>query len=243
MSSTSEGVGNRRYLALAQRLLAAINRGDYRPGERLPAHTEIAAEAGVSRATAREAFLALELIGAIDVRHGDGTFVSLPAASVGGAHGSPLDSPPRELIETRLHLEPIAAGLAAHRIDDDRLALLTRNVDEQAELVAERDQVARFVSLGLQFHTDLAPACGNRLFGDIIDQLVSVGRHPLWELVNQRGLPTVESREEQVRQHRAVLDAIRARDADRARAAMHQHLDELNTSIFDPSHQRPGTSA
>ncbi|MDF0752934.1 FCD domain-containing protein, partial [Marinobacter sp. 71-i] len=80
---------------------------------------------------------------------------------------SALTSAPRELIETRLHLEPITAALAAGRIDGDRLALLTRHIDEQADLIHEQDQVARFVSLGLQFHSDLAPACGNHLFGDL----------------------------------------------------------------------------
>src|SRR5689334_14133503 len=104
-SDQSTAAGQRRYLAVAQHLLMAIARGDFSAGDRLPPDREIATSAGVSRPTAREALLALELVGAVEVRHGDGAYVRGPQARVGGVHGSPLDAPPRELIETRRTLE------------------------------------------------------------------------------------------------------------------------------------------
>jgi GntR family uxuAB operon transcriptional repressor len=239
-------ISQRRYLTVAQNLLTAISNGDYAAGDRLPAHTEIAAQAGVSRATAREAFLALELIGVIEVRHGDGTFVRRRAQVVGTA-GSALDAPPRELIETRLRLEPITAGLAAQRITADQLERLDESINQQTALINRPDKVADFVAFGLKFHADLAPACGNSLLADIVAQLVNVEQHPLWALVNQRGLPDTYSRQRQVDEHRAVLDAVRAHQAEAATHAMSLHLSELEESMFgsitDPLLGRPARAA
>ncbi|WP_236789631.1 FadR/GntR family transcriptional regulator [Amycolatopsis sp. GM8] len=240
-SDHSRNGGRRRYLAVAQDLLTAIASGRYEVGARLPAHTEIAARAGVSRATAREAFLALELIGAIEVRHGDGTFVRGPAARAAGTTGSPFDLPPRELIETRLHIEPVVATLAAARMSDEQIAILRRHTDEQAELVNDAEHVARFVALGLEFHADLATYCGNHLLADIVSQLVNIERHPLWALVNQQGLPNPASRQSHIDEHRAILDAIENGNASAAAAHMHEHLDTIDRTtldIFDDPEQR-----
>src|SRR3954469_24289690 len=130
-------VGQRRYLAVAQQVLMAIARGDFAAGDRLPPDREIATSAGVSRPTAREALLALELIGAVEVRHGDGAYVRGPHARVGGVQGSPLDAPPREVIGTRPPWNPAVAALAATRISPDTLTALSRDLDEAAELVHE----------------------------------------------------------------------------------------------------------
>ncbi|WP_236789624.1 FadR/GntR family transcriptional regulator [Amycolatopsis sp. GM8] len=233
MKTAEGGSGSRRrYLDIAQNLLTAFNNGEYSPGDRLPAHSEIATQANVSRATAREAFLALELIGAIEVRHGDGTFLRGSAAKVGGAHSSPLDVPPRELIECRLHIEPIVAGLAAARIPDEQFAVLEGILDEQQDLVDKGEKVARFVALGLDFHTTLAPGCGNSQLADIVRQLVNFEHHPLWALVNQQGMPDARSRQSQVDEHRAVFDGLRSRHPETASGAMSRHLGHLERTLF-----------
>lgn len=223
----------RRYLAVAQQLLTSITQGTYAPGDRLPAHTEVAASMGVARATAREAFLALELIGAIDVRHGDGTFVRRSTAITGGRQ-SALDAPPQELIECRLTIEPVIAQLAAERIAPERLERLVDIVGQQERLVERADEIPAFVSLGLQFHAELAGGCGNSLLGDISSQLVNVEQHPLWALVNQRGMSAVDSRRQQVEEHEAVLAALRDSAPEAAAGAMRSHLQDLGRSMFTP---------
>lgn len=221
----------RRYLTVAQSLLSAIARGDYAPGDRLPSHGEIAAEAGVSRATAREAFLALELAGSIEVRHGDGTFVKRLASVVTEA-GSPLDAPPRDLVEARLSIEPVIASLSAGRISAVQLSRLHDDLDAADEIADDQDRVADFVEHGLRFHADLAPACGNTVLGDIVAQLVNVETHPLWALVNQRGMLDREDRRAQVAEHREVLTAIERGDSAAAEAAMRSHLRSLDAAMF-----------
>jgi len=225
-------VGQRRYLAVAQQVLMAIARGDFAAGDRLPPDREIATSAGVSRPTAREALLALELIGAVEVRHGDGAYVRGPQARVGGASGSPLDAPPRELIETRRTLEPAVAALAATRISPERLDALGRDLDDSAELVHEPQELPRFITLGLRFHADAAPGCANGLLADIVAQLVDVELHPLWALVNQQAMSSAEARQEQVADHRAILAALASGDPAQAEAAMRSHLLALDAAIF-----------
>lgn len=186
----------------------------------------------VSRPTAREAFLALELVGAVEVRHGDGTFVS-DATTRGVSHRrSLLETPPRELIESRCAIEPVSTGLAASRITTERIDALERNLAEQEGLVDDPIGVPRFVELGLEFHSELAPGCGNSLLADIVQQLVNGETHPLWALVNQQMMPDAASRQRQVDEHRAVLDAVRSGDAERAADAMRGHLGDLSDRMF-----------
>lgn len=233
----SGSASRRRYLKVAQELLTAVARGDYPAGSRLPPEREIAIRSGVSRPTAREALLALELVGAVEVRHGDGAYVRGPQARVGGIDGSPLDAHPRELLETRYTLEPMVAALAAGRITTEVLTTVRRDLDEAAELVGELSQLPRFIELGLRFHADIAPGCGNSLLADIVTQLVNVETHPLWALVNQQAMSSVAAREGQISHHRAVFAAIASGDPVRSEDTMRKHLVALNTAIFDPAPQ------
>jgi len=234
MQWSDQPKGQRRYLAVAQALLVDITSGRYGAGDRVPGDRQIAETFGVSRATAREAQLALEVIGAVEVRHGDGAFVRWPPAQVGGVDGSPLDAPPRELIETRRSIEPVVAGLAAVRITSDTLAALRRNVDEATELVDDDDALPRFMEVGLQFHAQLAPGCGNALLADIVAQLVNAEMHPLWALINQQAMAAKTARHGQLREHREVVEAIGSGNATRATAVMEAHLTALDTAIFRP---------
>jgi DNA-binding FadR family transcriptional regulator len=232
----------RLYLSVAQDLLAAMAAGEYVPGLRLPGDRDLAARLDVSRTTVREAILALELIGAVEVRQGDGTYVRGPHGGVSGIEGSALDVAPRELIEARRSLEPVVAGLAATRIDTDRLRNLTRDLDEATEIVAEPARLPRFMELGLRFHADLALGCGNTLLAGIVGQLVDAETHPLWLLVNQHAVSSLQAREGQLHQHREVLGAIASGDAGRAAAAMTTHLASVDAVIFHPATSDRSTS-
>jgi GntR family uxuAB operon transcriptional repressor len=225
----------RLYLSVAQDLLAAMAAGEYVPDVRMPGDRDLATRLDVSRATVREAILALELIGAVEVRHGDGTYVRGPHAGVTGIEGTALDVAPRELIEARRSVEPVVASLVAVRIDAEALRRLTRDVDEATELVAEPTKLPRFMELGLRFHADLAACCGNSLLAGIVEQLVSAETHPLWLLVNQLAISAPQAREDQLRQHREVLAAIAAGDVAGAERAMSGHLEAVDTVIFHPA--------
>lgn len=221
----------RRFLDVAQGILASINAGDYARGAKLPGDRDLAAAHKVSRQTTREALLALELIGAITIRHGDGVYVSPPTAGV-DPDNVLLNGEPRDVIESRCALEPITTRLAAARISNDQLARLQANVDEADRIGGDPAAFKRFMELGLDFHAALARCCGNDLLAEIVGQLVSVERHPLWVLVNEQALRSRSARLAQVEQHRGVVEALHARDVEKAEHRMRTHLTDLESAVF-----------
>lgn len=238
-SDLSAGGSRRRYVTVAQQLLADVGQGKYAVDAALPADRELAVTFGVSRATVREALLALEFIGVLEVRHGAGTFVRGGLAAPRRGETSFMDAPPQELIETRQTIEPLVAGLAALHVSDERLEAVRRDLDEAAELVDRPEELPRFMSLGLRFHADVATGCGNGLLAGIAGRLVDVEEHPLWTLLNQQAMSTTEARKNQLEEHRSVLDAIASRRQDAAQDAMRTHLDALNLLVLHPAHRRP----
>ncbi|GAY07540.1 FadR/GntR family transcriptional regulator [Pseudonocardia sp. N23] len=224
----------RLYIAVAQQLLTAIATGEYVPGTRLPGDRDLAERLDVSRTTAREAILALEIVGAVEVRHGDGTYVrSHPA--VGAIEATALDVAPRELIEARRSVEPAVAALVAARLDAGTVGRLQRIIDESAEIVADPAALSRFLELGLSFHAQLALGCGNTILSGIVGQFVSAESHPLWVLVNQLAVSSLAAREGQLADHRAIVAAIRAGDTAEAARVMTDHLAAVDSVIFHPA--------
>lgn len=224
---------SRLYLVVAQQLLTAIAAGDYLPGTRLPGDRELAEQLSVSRATAREAILALEIVGAVEVRHGDGTYVRVHAG-VAAIEGSGLDIPPRELIEARRSVEPVVASLVATRIDDAGIARLRAIMAECTEIVADPVSLPRFMELGLRFHAELALGCGNSLLAGIVGEFVDAESHPLWLLVNQLAVSSLAARENQLAEHGEIVEAIAAGDPGAASRVMAAHLTSVDTVIFRP---------
>lgn len=226
---------------IASAVLAAINDGVYPPMSRLPGDRELAAAHGVSRTTAREALLALELVGAVTIRHGDGVYVSAASSTRINESEALLSGEPRDLIEARICLEPTTSALAASRISDTQIATLADLVNE-AEDAGSNGDFRRFAVTGFAFHSQLAIYSGNALLADFIGQLVSVEQHPLWVLVNEQALRSTAARLEQVAEHRAVIAALRDRNAEQARLSMLAHLTGVQRAVFPslPTANRAG---
>lgn len=221
----------RRFMDIASAVLASINGGVYPPMSRLPGDRELAAAHGVSRTTAREALLALELVGAVTIRHGDGVYVSPASSTRIDESEALLSGEPRDLIEARISLEPTTSRLAALRITDEQITVLADLVDEAEEAGSSGDY-RRFAVTGFAFHSRLAGYSGNALLAEFIGQLVSIEHHPLWVLVNEQALRSTAARLEQVAEHRAVIAALRERDAEQAERSMRTHLTGVQSTVF-----------
>jgi DNA-binding FadR family transcriptional regulator len=230
--ATSAGPPQRRFLDVARAILASINVGEFGSTGRLPGDRDLAVAHGVSRSTAREALLALELIGAVVIRHGDGVYVAQAHSTSIDESRALLNGEPRDLIESRRVLEPMTTRLAAARITEDQLAELTDLVDEAERIGPDLAQFHRFAQVGFSFHAVLANFCGNALLAEFVGQLVSVEQHPLWVLVNEQALRSPSARLAQVTEHRAVIEALRGHDADHAESCMRSHLADLETLVF-----------
>ena len=213
-----------RYLAVAQKLLTSIQEDRYRPGDRLPSEPELAEQMGVSCPTAHESILALELVGVINVRHGDGAYVAKIKTRTFA--GKKLDSAsnPQELMEARITLEPPVSALLTRHTDESGLRRIQDDLDEAAVLIDDLSALPTFVCLALRFHAQLAELCENRILKGLISELVDMNSQPLSALFNQMALRTRASRISVVEDHQMILDSMRAGDPQVVEGAMRTHL-------------------
>jgi GntR family transcriptional regulator, transcriptional repressor for pyruvate dehydrogenase complex len=188
---------------IVSRLLDLIQQRHLGPGDRLPAERELAATMGVSRSSLREALRALTVLGVCEMRHGTGTYVSSlePDLLV-----RPLsfvlslsDGGFDQLFEARKVVEPAIAALAARRIDDPTLD-----------------------RLDVELHDVIREAAGNSILGRFMESIHALG------LASRQATGTKRKvREQSVKDHRAIVAALRSRDGDTASDAMRHHLENV----------------
>jgi GntR family transcriptional regulator, transcriptional repressor for pyruvate dehydrogenase complex len=198
-----------------------IARGEVGPGGRLPKENELAAKLGVSRGSLREAVRALELIGVVEARQGDGTYVtSLDASRLMDVVSVLIDfSHERsllELLEVRRLLEPAAAALAAARATPADLAA----IHEAMGAMERASQPEALVAGDAAFHAAIATATGNPALASLLDNLAGPTiRARVW-----RAATETRAVADTLAEHRRILDALEVRDPELARAASAMHV-------------------
>ena len=198
-----------------------IASGAVPPGGRLPKENELAARLGVSRGSLREAVRALELIGVVEARQGDGTYVTSLHASRLIEVFSVLvdfsqDESLLELLEVRRLLEPAAAALAAARASADELAAVH---DAMQAMEAAGDPEALLAG-DTAFHAAIAAATGNAALASLLENLSGPTiRARVW-----RAATEARAIDETLAEHRRIIDALEARDPELARAASAVHV-------------------
>ena len=222
----------RLYHTIASKISALIDEGLYPPGSRLPAERELADRFGVSRVTVREAEIALQAVGRIEIKTGSGVYVTEHAVT--GAGQIPTASP-FEVTEARLLFESEAAALAARDIDQatlDRLGELVQTMNE-----VDPGDPARAEEADRDFHMTIAEATGNSAIAYLVRELWKM-RTEIDEV--KRAYESVCSEDKGARgnEHEDIYNALQSRDAGAARNAMRQHFTRLLTSMLDASEQR-----
>ena len=210
----------RLYRQIADQIAALIRRGEYKPGARLPPERDLAKKLGVSRPSVREALIALEVEGFVEVRIGSGVYVADARRMASRRPALPPDSGPFELIDARRLVESECAALAA------RHATQTQIRQMRAALAGMgRDRSRNVVPLDNDhlFHMRIAEASGNSAMALVVQTLWAQRTGPLFlQLEHHFDTPALWSAA--IREHQAVLDAIEAHDPVAARAAMRRHL-------------------
>ncbi|GHE56186.1 MULTISPECIES: FadR/GntR family transcriptional regulator [Streptomyces] len=195
--------------------------GELSPGSRLPPEKELSEALGLSRNSLREAVKALEVIRVLDVRRGDGTYVTsleprllLEAMSfVVDLH---QDDSVLEALVVRRMLEPQVAALACRTITDERMAA----IEELLAGVGADADVESLVAHDLCFHRALADATGNAYLTSLLDSLSSdTVRARVWRGITEDGAVA-----RTIDEHRGILDAVRQRNAELAQALMFVHV-------------------
>jgi GntR family transcriptional repressor for pyruvate dehydrogenase complex len=206
---------------IAHRLIDGILSGRFRFGERLPPERELARYMSVGRPTLREAIRVLGMLGLLDVRHGEGTFVVDNHAdfmSRAFSWAVLLDSRSiDELIETRVAVESALAELAAERASASEVSDLRRALSAMRE---GKSDSRSFSKADLEFHLVIATAARNLTLSRTLFAIQSLLKQ--WIDRALRALP--EGYADIYDQHRAILEAIEAHDGQRAHAAMRAHV-------------------
>ena len=223
----------RLYQRVADQIASMIHAGHWRPDDRLPPERDLAATLAVSRPVVREAMVALELAGLVEVRTGSGCYVRrpTPGAVIGGGADQAGPSP-FELVQARRVVEGETAALAAAAPTEPVLAALDAAIGRMAADIDRGTRDIRRDDDGdLTFHVAIARATGNATLESLVSQLWCGMRRPLFSLLSDRTRLPANARRA-VDQHRRIRDAVAAGDAAAARAAMHAHIDDVERILM-----------
>ncbi|MFZ4709755.1 MAG: FadR/GntR family transcriptional regulator [Zwartia sp.] len=216
---TQASDSRRVYQQIADQVLQLIRAGEFAVNSRLPSERDLAEQFKVSRPSVREALIALEVMGFVQIKMGSGVYVCKPNPRKPPAPVK--EFAPFELIQARALIEAeIAAQAAIHRTDAHLLELEQRLQDMGAQSAQQKNPLAA----DREFHTVLARATGNQVLASLVEQLFDARMGVLFSrLANY--FDTQTTWEQAIKEHRTVLRAVKARDPERARAAMRHHME------------------
>jgi GntR family transcriptional repressor for pyruvate dehydrogenase complex len=212
---------------ICRKMVTHLIRGQWKEGEKIPAERELCQKLGVGRASLREALKALEIMGLIETRLGDGTYVcprsEFFSRPLLWAMASSTDVQTRELIEARTVIEVELAGLAAVRATPTHLKILA----DQLELMEQmKDNPRAFVEADVNFHLAIGQAASSSILMNALHLIRNLLQQWILVAVRVEGVT-----EKACGQHRKLLLAIKKHDSAAARRAMQKHLEDMSTVL------------
>lgn len=220
-----------RSAQVREQLEQAIERGDYRAGDRLPSERELSEMFGVSRVSVREAIRSLEAVGLVEVRHGAGMMVIDPSQRATRDLTRWMRANRREVLElltVRSALDELAGDEAAQRQDGPGLAAI-REAHEAFVAAVEREEVHALRALDTRFHLAIAAASGSPLLHDLLAELHAHMDESRTIFFAPSGRPAASAAE-----HEAILRAIESGDGQAARQAVSRHVASVRKVMEGP---------
>ena len=210
----------RLYLQIADQVRSLIASGEFLPGSRLPAERELAKRFGVSRPSMREALIALEVEGYVDVRPGSGIVVTTPNTA---APDCSADEGPLEVLRVRSLIEGAIAEEVARGVEDQDIAELEQIL---FRMEGGTTTTAR-VAADREFHLYIAAKLQNKALSQLITELLDQGERP-WARQFAIHFDNPETWTKVAEEHRKIVGALAARDPEQARKAMRNHLQKAH---------------
>ncbi|WP_347253390.1 FadR/GntR family transcriptional regulator [Leminorella grimontii] len=225
----------RLYRQISNLLIDCIKKGQFLPGEPLPSERDLSKQMGVSRSSIREAFIALEMTGWIEIRVGNGVYVANPLPQERAQEAAPADATRQEeefslqaLLKARQVFETMLAELAARNATDDQRAEL---VEVLQDLEKQRDNDENFLREDKRFHLLISEMSGNEVLRDMMEYL--------WDKRNSTRFVRLEAHYADPDlalhmnvDHARIGQAILDRDPKRASASMREHLQNVYERFF-----------
>ena len=204
-----------------EKIKAMITSGALRAGDRLPREADLAASLGLSRSSLREAVKALELVNILDVRRGDGTYVTsleprLLLEALTFITDFHRDDTVLEFLQVRRILEPAATAMAAERITEVEVAALRELLDG----LGPEPDTEELVRNDLEFHKRIVSCAGNSVLASLLESMSgTTTRARIW-----RGLTQAGTTQRTLAEHRAILDALATHEPEIARSWATVHI-------------------
>lgn len=212
---------------ITRKLLEYLFSGAVEPGTKIPSERQLAQALEVGRSSVREAIKSLSVLGLLDVRQGDGTYLSssgsdlLPQAIEWGLMlGEPRTL---DLLEARSEVEIVVTGLAAERADEQGVAQLRERLEAMRRASGV---VPQYVDADVAFHLEIAKLSRNEVFANLVTSL-----RALLGVWSKRVLEHAGETDSSLAMHEPIVEAIAAGDADGARAAMRAHMERANRRL------------
>ena len=207
---------------ISRQIMRLVSSGDLKPGQKLPSERELCTRFGVGRSSLREALRCLTIVGVLETRVGEGTFLALNGdkfiGTVLGWRVATERKNVENLMTVRLALECETAANAAVHSTKESIDVLEEILQRMNAALTDR---ASFTTADAAFHLAIAKASDNELIFDLLTLIRSQLERGLWKVGAWPGGPETACRE-----HRRILDAVRNRDPDSAKAAMRDHIGE-----------------
>lgn len=210
----------RLYQQIADQIRGLIQGEQFLPGARLPAERELAHQLGVSRPSLREALIALEIDGSVEIRSGSGVYVCAPVERAASTMRSMGESP-LELMQARAAIEGTVVALACARMTPEGLASLRAALQAmRADIADGRDPLEQ----DRRFHLAIASLSGNSVLTRIVRDLFDERHSPISAQLSVR-FDSREGWHTALLEHESIYAALEAADPLGAQAAMRMHLE------------------
>ncbi|MHB8613316.1 MAG: FadR/GntR family transcriptional regulator [Candidatus Dormibacteraceae bacterium] len=221
---------SRVYSEVVAQILGLVESGQIGMGDQLPSERVLAERLQVSRSSVREAMTALEVLGAVEIKAGHGTFVGRHPGShlIEAVSNLTAEQGPLEILEARLLLEPGTAQLAAQRATPADLDALRQQVELMSEQL-DRGLDAWQPDWG--FHEAITRAAQNSLIDAMLDVVTKRSEHPLWTRMRVHNFEQRTHASQYLEQHRVILSAIERRDGPGSYRAMRQHIRTIQKDL------------
>jgi GntR family transcriptional regulator, transcriptional repressor for pyruvate dehydrogenase complex len=214
---------------ICREMVSHLIRGDWTNGDRIPPEKELCRQLGVGRASLREAMKALEIMGMIETRLGDGTFVCHRSEFLSRpllwAITSSRPSDLRELVEARRLIEVELAGFAAERASAGDLKAIRGRLEQ---MQASLNDAGAFQEGDVGFHLAIAAAAHNRVLHNALQLTRNLIESWIGRSLTQKGVAA-----EALSHHKQIFLAITRKEPEKAKAAMRRHLDKMADHLVD----------